>query len=132
MKFGKFFRKFFSKILNFQKKISNFFFMHNVPSKIASLLKFWWASGFQWANRQNLTEMHFVVFWTEYAINEKNIWCHVFSCLRPTYFSLDKLNPWLPNLLYWWDCNPYFPIVLFYQRGVKLIKFENWSGDFTS
>ena len=65
----KLFKKLYSKILNL-KKNSIIFFMHNVPSKIASLLKFWWASGFQWANRQNLTKIH-VVFWTEYALNEK-------------------------------------------------------------
>ena len=39
------------------------------------------------------------IFWSEYAINTKNVVCHVFSESRPTYFWLDELNPWLPNLL---------------------------------
>ena len=99
-KFGKIFLKMFLKNLKFSIKKFKKIFVHNVHSKIVSLLKFWWEGRFEWLTRQNLTKIQFAIFWIEYTINEKNIWCHVVSGSRSTIFSLVQLNPWLPNLLY--------------------------------
>ena len=85
----KFFEFFFWKLWIFQKKIGKHFtkFIHvyrmNVPLLGAWILKIW---AFAFKRIWNFLKTSFAIFWIEYAINVKNIVCHVFNGARPTHF----------------------------------------------
>ena len=89
--------KIFEKI--FWKILPNFIQIYRMcaPPLGAWIMKIW---AFELKNFGKFLRICLAIFWTEYAINTKNVVCHVFSESRPTYFWLDELNPWLPNLHY--------------------------------
>ena len=84
---------------NFWKILPNFIQIYQMyaPPLGTWIMKIW---AFEFKIFWKFLKTRLAIFWTEYAINTKNVVCHVFSESRPTYFWLDELNPWLPNLLY--------------------------------